>query len=211
MKDRELKPRKAPQQDRSKETVEAVFEAMFQMLQRGEVQDPSMQAIADRAGVSVGSVYQYFPSKLALVNAMLGFHLRKQMDALERSLEASRGLGPHEAARVLVDAVVDDKRRRTALERGLLRYFLRAGDLLSLTQCDERMTAAVQRFLEALGPQVRQTDLGMAAFIISNALRAAVLLALAQCPERLDDPRFKTELVQLVVGYLEPPASPPKT
>ena len=44
-----------------------------------------------------------------------------------------------------------------------------------------------------------------------NALRAAVLLALAQCPERLDDPRFKTELVQLVVGYLEPPASPPKT
>lgn len=203
MKDRDLKPRKEPQQDRSRETVEAVFEAMFQMLERHDAQDPSMQSIADRAGVSVGSMYQYFPSKTALVNGMLSFHLRQQMDQLEQALEKARDFDAHDAARFLVDAIVDDKRNRTKLERGLIRYFLRAGDLLSLTQYDERMNGAVKKFLQGLGPKIRVTDLSLAAFIISNALRSAVLLTLAQEPNRLDDPRFKSELVHLVVRYME--------
>ncbi len=204
MKDRDLAPRKAPQQDRSRDTVDAVFEAMLQMVDRHEVADPSMQAIADRAGVSVGSIYQYFPSKTALVNGLIRFHLRRQMEHLEVSANQAQTLEPRDAARFLVDAIVDDKRKHSKLERGLLRFFLRAGDLSSLTQYDDEMHRIVRGFLSRLGDRIRRTDLDLAAFIIANALRTSVLLSLAQAPERLDDPRFKAELVLLVVRYLEP-------
>lgn len=206
MKDRDFEPRKAPRQARAKETVDAVFEAMLQVLAKQDADDPSVQAIADRAGVSVGSVYQYFPSKTSLVNALIGYHLRKQMAGLEESVAKAQAtaLDAEAAARFLVDAVVDDKRTHSKLERGLIRYFLRAGDFRALTQSDDQMLAIVLRFLEGLGSQVRATDLPMAAFIVSNALRSAVLLSIVQAPERLDDPRFKAELVHLVVGYLRP-------
>lgn len=204
MKDRDLKPRKAPQQERSRETIDAVFEAMLQVLERQDASDPSMQAIAERAGVSVGSVYQYFPSKASLVNSLIAFHLRKQAEIVERAIDQATGLEPEAGVRFLVDAIVDDKRSQTRVERGLIRYFLRAGDLMTLTQVDERMVGAVHRLLVTLGPKVRATDLALAAFIITNALRTSVLLSIVQAPERLDDPRFKDELVRLVLGYLSP-------
>src|SRR4051812_17270929 len=64
MNDEDLSPRKLPRQLRAKETVDAIFTAAMQMLEKSEgASHPSVQAIADRAGVSVGSLYQYFSSK----------------------------------------------------------------------------------------------------------------------------------------------------
>jgi DNA-binding transcriptional regulator YbjK len=66
------RPRKVPQQQRSQETVNAVFEAVVQMIEKRDVNDPTVSAIAERAGVSVGSVYQYFPTKEALIASLIG-------------------------------------------------------------------------------------------------------------------------------------------
>jgi AcrR family transcriptional regulator len=199
-------PRKAPQQTRSKGTVDAVFEAMLDIVLKRDFSDPTVQAIAERAGVSVGSVYQYFPSKGALVSGLLRYHLRQRMNQLDASLEAVRGLTGVEAATALVEGLLTEKRARSKLELAMVRYFARAGDLAALTEMDAHMLGSVAGFLRSLGPAIRPVNVEMAAFIISNALRSAVLLSIVQSPSRLEDPLFKQELIRLIVRYLEPDA-----
>lgn len=196
--------RRTPRQERSRQTVDAVFEAMLQVFESQDTEDPSMQRIADRAGVSVGSVYQYFPTKQSLVNALIGFHLRRKMAALSQAITAAKGLPPDDAAEALVEAVLEDKRSHTRIELSLIRAFTRSGDLATLTQYDGEMVELVRGFLESLGAGVRQTDLALAAFIVSNALRTAILLSVVQAPEHLSNPDFKRELVHLVRSYLRP-------
>jgi AcrR family transcriptional regulator len=66
-----LKPRKEPLQRRSAETVAVIVEAAARILEQGGFESFNTNAIADRAGVSVGSLYQYFRSKDALLSALM--------------------------------------------------------------------------------------------------------------------------------------------
>lgn len=200
----DFSPRRQPKQERSKDTVDAVFEAMIDLVAKKDLSDPTVQTIADRAGVSVGSVYQYFPSKGALVSALLRYHLKQRMKELDDSLAAAHGLTGAEAATKLVEGLVFEKRAKSKLELAMVRFFARAGDVAALTEMDEHMIASVRRYLEAQGSHIRPVNLDIAAFVISNALRSAVLLSIVQNPERLADPEFKSELVRLLVGYLQP-------
>jgi AcrR family transcriptional regulator len=203
--DDDLSPRKLPRQLRARATVEAIFEAAMQTLDKAEEKgEPSVQAIADRAGVSVGSLYQYFPTKGALVNALIGFHLKGRMEALLADLEKAKGLKGEDAARMLVGNFVDSMRPRLGIERAMARAFVRVGSLESLTAYDAEMIAGVKRFLDALGAEVRPVDTEIAAFLVSNTLRTAVLLTMLQKPERLSDPAFREELITLVTRYLKP-------
>lgn len=198
-------PRKLPQQLRSKATVDAIFEAAMQVLANTPA-DPSVQHIADRAGVSVGSLYQYFPTKEALVGALIRLHLKQRVDDLEARFATVQGASAEAAARTLVEGLVAMMKPRLGIERAMMRSFVRAGDLLSLTALDQEMTAAVERFLQSVKHQLRPVDLSLAAFVVMNALRSTLLLTVLEQPERLDDPAFTDELIHLVIAYLRPEA-----
>jgi AcrR family transcriptional regulator len=199
-----LEPRKLPKQLRSKETVDAIFEAAMQVLQKSEREDPSVQSIADRAGVSVGSLYQYFPSKQSFVSALIRFHLESATAAFEKQLLTAYGLSAEEAAVRLIEEFVNSMAPRSKIELSMMQYFCRLGDLFALTQVDEQMNQAIERFLSSLGTEVRPVDLQIAAFLILNTLRSAVLLTMLQKPERISDPAFKAELVYIITRYLRP-------
>lgn len=193
--------RKLPKQLRAKATVDAIFEAAMQVLDR-EATDPSVRTIADRAGVSVGSLYQYFPSKESLVSALIRVHLKQRAADLAERLAAVRGLSGEAAARALVEGLVTMMRPRLRIERALMRSFVRLGDLESLTAMDGEMVAMVEQFIRSLGAEVRSVDPGLAAFVVFGTLRSAMLLSVLQKPERLEDPVFIDELTRLVTGYL---------
>lgn len=197
-----LRPRKAPSQDRSKATVDAIYAAAMQVLEREGSDDPGMQVIAERAGVSVGSIYQYFPTKAALAQAVIRHHLRKQVDAVKVSLEEAKALEAEAAVRALVHALVGNKRTFLKLERSILKFLLRVGDIDDLTALDDEMNGVVEAFIRSRVTRTQRPEL--AAFVVSNALRSAVLLSVLQKPEQLEDPAFAEELVQLVLGYLAP-------
>ncbi|MBK0004794.1 TetR/AcrR family transcriptional regulator [Erwinia sp. S63] len=80
-----LIPRKTPQQRRSAETIEAIFAAAIQVLRMGGSSDFTTTKVAERAGTSVGTLYQYFPNKHALLYAVLSHHLGRIASAFEVS------------------------------------------------------------------------------------------------------------------------------
>ncbi len=199
-----LSPRKAPKQARSRETLDAIFEAALRVLEKQE--QPSVHTIAERAGVSVGSLYQYFPSKEALASALIGFYLRQRLSVMEKELASAsaQGLSAEAAATRLIDGFIDGMAARSKVERAMVQYFCRAGDLFALTQLDSELHGLLARYLRSLGPAIRPTNPELAAFLVNNTLRSVALLALLQQPERLADPELKTELTRMVVGYLRP-------
>jgi AcrR family transcriptional regulator len=87
--DTSTKPRKLPTQDRSKETVEAILQATALVLKREGYDRASTRRVAEVAGVSVGSLYQYFPNKESLVVALYNRHLRELISMFEVRFEES--------------------------------------------------------------------------------------------------------------------------
>src|SRR5690348_14918577 len=92
MKKRRLSPRKTPRQERSRDTVEALLQATTDILVRDGYAKLTTNRIAERAGVNIASLYQYFPGKEAIVAELRRRHGAEQRAELRRAL-ANRGPG----------------------------------------------------------------------------------------------------------------------
>ncbi len=86
-----LKPRKLPVQARSTASVDAILEATLQVLLQVGKERLTTTRVAERAGVSVGTLYQYFPNKSALLQGALKRHMDEVMGEVERVCREQRG------------------------------------------------------------------------------------------------------------------------
>ena len=84
---RGLEPRKLPKQPRSEATVQAVLEAAAQVFERHGYAAGTTNRIAERAGVSIGTLYQYFPNKDAILVTLVHRHLAESTAALQPHLD----------------------------------------------------------------------------------------------------------------------------
>jgi AcrR family transcriptional regulator len=109
-----LKPRKTPSQPRAAETVAAIIEAAAQMLETKGFEGFNTNAIAQRAGVSIGSLYQYFPGKDALTVALM-LRQAKQFD--EDAAAALQEPTVEAALDYLIGAAVHQQLQRATLAR----------------------------------------------------------------------------------------------
>jgi len=75
--------RKVPVQERSRRTVEAILQAASQVLVRCGYESATTGAIAERAGVSIGTLYQYFPNKESLVASVIEGHFKEVLAIVE--------------------------------------------------------------------------------------------------------------------------------
>jgi len=99
--------RREPQQQRSRQTVEVMLDAVERVLRRHGVDAITTNRIAEAAGVSIGSVYQYFPDKRAIFTALHGRHVTEVSQVLERALAHSASSSFEDVARSLVEMLVD--------------------------------------------------------------------------------------------------------
>jgi AcrR family transcriptional regulator len=79
-------PRKRPQQERSRIAVEAILEATTRILTEEGYEKANTNRIAERAGVSIGSLYQYFPNKESLMTALMVQHSDEIVELVESKL-----------------------------------------------------------------------------------------------------------------------------
>jgi AcrR family transcriptional regulator len=114
---RPLEPRKLPRQRRSAATVEAILEAAAHILERDGLPALTTNRVAERAGASIGSLYQYFPNREAILAALI----RRERNALATSVAAAlQGPGGFDARLDrLIAAAVAHQLARPALARAL--------------------------------------------------------------------------------------------
>ena len=142
------KPRKQPLQGRSRETCGAILEATARILEAEGLEAANTNAIAARAGVSIGSLYQYFPDKAAIFAELIRQAESGLGDMLEILLAQTAGQALEERLRLLVKAGVAQQMERPQLGR-ILDYLEAASPADPLLKAaDERILRLIMRLLQ---------------------------------------------------------------
>ena len=165
-------PRKVPVQARAAETVEAICEAAIQLLLKSGPAQLTTIRIAKRAGVSVGTYYQYFPNKEALLLTLLGQHLRRVTKAVELSCHASHGQPLRTMVATLLEAYLQAQLKHRDAARALYRMApdLAAGATLSR---ERRLVVTAIADMLRTSPDLPEGDLDLIAFTFFGAIAGA--------------------------------------
>lgn len=198
-------PRKRASQARSRATVEALVEATARILVRDGFDQASTNRIARAAGVSIGSLYQYFPSKEALVAAVIERHNRELTEVVRRALAEVEGQPLEPSVRRLIAAAVEAHRLDPRLHRVLSEQTPRTGALANADAFNSETYALFQAYLETHRAELRVTDLDLAAFVCVTSIEALTHTAVLHRGEMMTEAgveRLVEAATRMVVGYL---------
>ena len=199
------KPRKHASQERSRATVDALIEATARILVKEGFDSASTNRIAEQAGVSVGSLYQYFPGKEALVAAVIARHRKDLMRVARGVLAEVEGLPLEQAVRRMVTAGVKAHSHDPQLHRVLAEQMPRSGKLGNVDVFDPENYALFKRYLESRRSELRALDLDLAAFVCVTSIEALTHTAVLHHSAMLSDDATEAlidEATRLVVRYL---------
>jgi AcrR family transcriptional regulator len=145
---RGFEPRKTPVQTRAAVTVEAISEATIQVLLQQGVHRLTTTRVAERAGVSVGTLYQYYPNKQALLFAVLADHLDKVASAVEAACDEARHHPLDDMIRAVVEAFVDAKMARIDVSLALYQFAAASGGPALVKHVGQRSRKALAGMLQ---------------------------------------------------------------
>ena len=197
----QLEPRKTPVQSRSNASVGAIREATIQVLLKVGKERLTTTRVAARAGVSVGTLYQYFPNKSSLLQAVLREHMEEVGSTIEAVCRRMRGAPLDEMADALAREFIAAKLKN--LEASQALYFVSddVGGAEIVRRLGGRSIAAVTEMLDSSGVTFRQST-----HVVAMALMSAIagvskrMLEASQSPETIA--ALKQELMVMVRAYL---------
>ena len=191
-------PRKEPRQQRARATVDAILLAAAHILKTEGFERATTNRIAERAGVSIGSLYQYFPNKGAVVAALRERHHDWFEGCLQAEIARAASLPLRGAVRSIVELSIALHAVDVPLHNALTeRHAFTPED-------DAAFRRLAQRQLEENRDTLRPLDPEMASYVLVRTHQALVHRTAHEEPERLADPRFAEEVTELLVRYLEP-------
>lgn len=200
------KPRKNASQERSRATVDALVEATARILVREGFDKASTNRIAEVAGVSVGSLYQYFPSKEALVAAVIDRHNEEIVQTVRSELAEAMSQPVEKAVRKLVAVAVKAHRIDPRLHRVLAEQIPRVGKLENVETFNRENFALFRGYLENHRDELRVDDLELASFVCVTSIEALTHNAVLHHSRTLSEDAMESLVeagTRLVVGYLK--------
>jgi len=198
-------PRKTASQKRSRFTVDALLDATARILVKEGFDRASTNKIAATAGVSVGSLYQYFPSKEALVAAVVERHAQELSRVTHDALLKVAAMPLKVGVRELVVAAIDAHRVDPTLHRVLAEEVPRTRWFENIEFIEQNARSLFRVYLEAHRDETDVDDLDLAAFMLVTTVEALTHSAVLSNPEILAGEkadRFVDEVTRLVLGYL---------
>ena len=200
------KPRKVASQPRSRATVDALVEATARILVKEGFDQASTNHIAEVAGVSIGSLYQYFPSKEALVFAVVERHQQEIMQTVRSELAGVLDQPVEKAVCKLVAVAVKAHRVDPKLHRVLAEQIPRVGKLEKLETVSRENYTLFRTYLERHRDELRIDDLELASFVCVTSIEALTHNAVLHYPKVFSDETMEAlidEGARLVTGYLK--------
>ncbi|AGU53548.1 transcriptional regulator, TetR family [Variovorax paradoxus B4] len=200
------RPRKIAVQERSRATVDNLIEATARILVKEGFDRASTNRIAEVAGVSIGSLYQYFPSKEALVAAVIERHQQQIMQMVRSELAQVRAQPLDQAIRRFVAVAVAAHRLDPRLHRVLAEQIPRVGKLEKLETFSRENFSLFRAYLEAARDELGVDDLELASFVCVTTIEALTHNAVLHHAKALTGDRMDAlidEGARLVTGYLK--------
>jgi AcrR family transcriptional regulator len=196
-----FEPRKRPIQARSAVTVEAISEATIQVLLNYGEERLTTTRIAERAGVSVGTLYQYFPNKQSLLFAVLEHHMNNVAARVEAACVSARHKPLAEMIRELVEAFVDAKMERADISVALYRVSADVGGTTLTKRASQRLRKAVEAMLQT-APDAKSPPDKFAIDIMLAAMAGAMRSLLEASPTSATVRKSREQLVLLCQSYI---------
>ena len=198
-------PRKTPAQQRSRATVEAIVAATARVLVRDGYDALSTNRVAREAGVSVGSLYQYFPGKEALVAAVMEQHAqRMQENIAARLANAGNAASAEEVATEMIRAMLAAQQAEPRLHRALVEQVPRIGALRRLHELFGNYERLVAAWLGEHGDRIEVDDPETAAFVLVASIEGLVNRAMLERPELVASGKIEQHILRLVLAYVVP-------
>jgi AcrR family transcriptional regulator len=197
-----IKPRKSPRQTRSQATVDALLEAGARVLREEGYEKASVNRIAEVAGASVGSLYQYFPSKEALVAAIVKRHSDRMLEVFQRDLLDMAHLPIEEGVRATVRRTFEAYAVDPALRRVILDEVPEFEIFTRTREFDAMLARALEGYLTFHAAVVRPKNVRLAVKILMASVEAIAQAVVIDDPEMLRSPELVEEVTRLVYGYI---------
>ncbi len=199
-----VSPRKQPSQGRSRFTVRQIVEAAARVFEERGYAGANTNRIAERAGVSIGSLYQYFPNKESILAVLLEQHTQEVANAVE-AIRRHVAEEPHDLVGVLehfVEDMVELHSKNPRLQHVLLDEAPRPPHLKARLQELEQAAVESTEILLRANPQVRIEDYRTAAYLAVQSIETLVHRFVVEPPDEVSRERFAAELVEMLVRYL---------
>lgn len=198
----DLKPRKKPRQARSQATVDAIYRATIQILLSDGLQHLTTIRVAERAGASVGTLYQYFPHKQALLFAVLHRHHLKVEQTLTKAAAASHHKPLATMMAAVIDAFLQAKTGRLDEARAMYGIVAELNSREAVREYESRCRAALVAMLKT-ATDAKFRDLESVVFMLIAALSGPVRAVVEGSGPAKIVRALPAQLLSLCLGYLE--------
>lgn len=196
-----VSPRKSPKQGRSKNLVGTILTATTRVLETAGYAKATTNRIAELAGVSIGSLYQYFPSKEALVGAILDQQIERNQKRFEAKILEVDGKSLEE----LIDVLVQTAAETYLPNRKIMSILFEQAPALQKTQnilrVRKHVTSQLKQVLDRFEGKVRPKNTELAVFIAVNAVLGVLQMALLSYPDGIKEAELTREMSHMVRRY----------
>lgn len=197
-----LEPRKSPVQARSAASVDAILEATIQVLLSAGKERLTTTRVAARAGVSVGTLYQYFPNKSALLQAALKRHLDEVIEAVERVCREQKGQTLQRMATVLITTFLNAKMRDAKTSVALYSVSSDVDGAKMARQMGVRSNKAIVEMLKTSREALTKDPQAVAA-VLQGAMGGVSRRLLESVTPEKEFELLREELIAMACAYLE--------
>lgn len=197
--------KKQPIQARAKATVDIILEATAQLLQHTSAEGLTTAAIAERAGVSVGSIYQYFESKEALIGALVADTTDQLNATIQETLASAQSSDISTAIEPIVDSLLHTYREHPERVGFLFDYLMARGQFSSIDQPLLALEKWLTEFMQTQD-EIPQDAMAIRVRLVVHGIAAVLRSTLRHRPDDLHNPVLRDELVRFLHKMLpEPP------
>jgi AcrR family transcriptional regulator len=184
--------------------VDAIITATARILVSEGYDRASTNRIAAAAGISVGSLYQYFPSKEALVAALIDLHSQRLMDCFREAMAQAVGSPRAQATREIIRALVRAHRVEPRLHRVLTEQIPRVARLERIGDLNREAAALLRARLVLQREKIGPRNIDLAVFLLTRSVEAVTRAFIQENPESFSEDELVEGLTRMVLGYLAP-------